>query len=171
MTDSPSIWCGTYAKYNAGNLHGKWFDLEDFTNKDDFMDACRELHKDEHDPEFMFQDFSNFPRRLYGESHIDDKLWDWLELDEDDREMFEVYLDEVNQDGTFENAQEAFDGKHASESDWAREALNDQGFFHEAPDIFETYFDFEAYARDLRLGGDMCFVRHQGDVWAFRGNV
>lgn len=61
---------GTYAKYNNGSIFGKWFDLSDFTDKDDFMTACAELHKDEEDPEFMFQDWENIPDDLICESWL-----------------------------------------------------------------------------------------------------
>ena len=59
------------------------------------MKAAQELHADEEDPELMFQDFEGFPRHYYNESSLDKDLWDWLALDEDDRELLEVYIDEV----------------------------------------------------------------------------
>ena len=34
-----AIYVGTYAKYNAGSLFGKWFDLSDFADKDEFLEA------------------------------------------------------------------------------------------------------------------------------------
>ena len=30
------IYVGTYAKYNDGNLFGKWLDLEDYADRDDY---------------------------------------------------------------------------------------------------------------------------------------
>ena len=42
------VYVGTYNKYNNGSLFGKWLDLSDYSDKDEFMEACRELHKDEH---------------------------------------------------------------------------------------------------------------------------
>ena len=53
------IYVGSYGKYNSGNLCGAWLDLSDYSNKGEFYNACRELHKDENDPEFMFQDWEN----------------------------------------------------------------------------------------------------------------
>lgn len=50
------IYVGTYAKYNDGSIEGKWFDLSDFSDKDEFYEACKELHADEEDPEYMFYD-------------------------------------------------------------------------------------------------------------------
>ena len=50
------VYVGTYAKYNKGSLYGKWLDLSDYEDRDEFYEACRQLHKDESNPEFMFQD-------------------------------------------------------------------------------------------------------------------
>jgi antirestriction protein len=35
------------------------------------------------------------------------------------------------------------------------------------PEHLRNYKDYEAYARDARLGGDVSFVEHDGDVWVF----
>ena len=61
------LYVSTYAKYNAGSLFGKWMDLNDYADHDDFIEACKELHKDETDHEFMFQDFEGFPDIFYCE--------------------------------------------------------------------------------------------------------
>jgi len=58
------VYVGTYSKYNNGNLDGAWLDLSKFETYADFMKACRELHKDERDPEFMIQDAEGFPDGL-----------------------------------------------------------------------------------------------------------
>ena len=38
------IYVGTYAKYNDGSIEGKWFDLSDFSDKDEFYEACKESY-------------------------------------------------------------------------------------------------------------------------------
>ena len=60
---APRVYVGTYAKYNNGSIKGAWIDLEGL-DENSFHDACLELHKDESDPELMFQDFEGFPRRF-----------------------------------------------------------------------------------------------------------
>ena len=92
-TTPPRLYVGTYAKYNRGSIEGKWLDLEDYADKEDFYEACAELHKDEADPEIMFQDFEGFPREFYCESSVPDALFDWLALSEDDRELLARYAD------------------------------------------------------------------------------
>jgi antirestriction protein len=51
------IYVGTYHKYNCGSLEGKWVDLDQFSNLSEFYCFIRNLHSDEEDPEFMFQDY------------------------------------------------------------------------------------------------------------------
>lgn len=52
---------GTYGKYNSGSIEGAWLDLADYATHSEFVAACRELHKNESDPEFMIQDWEGLP--------------------------------------------------------------------------------------------------------------
>jgi antirestriction protein len=164
---TPRVYVGTYAKYNNGSITGAWLDLEDYSDRDAFLEACKELHKDEADPELMFQDFEGFPRGYYSESEISAELWDWLDLDEDDRELLAVYQDGVDESGDIERARDAFMGKADSEADWAAQWLEDTGGLEGVPEHLQNYIDYEASARDARLGGDVVFVRKDGDLWVF----
>lgn len=160
------LYVGTYAKYNNGSIQGAWLDLEDYADKDSFLEACRDLHKDESDPELMYQDFEGFPRALYSESSVSEKIWEWLELSEDDRELLAVYQDNIASDGDIDQARESFMGKYSSPEDWAAEYLEETGALQEVPDSLRNYIDYEAYARDAGYNG-MSFIRHDGDVWVF----
>ena len=168
--DSARIYVGTYAKYNAGSIAGQWLDLDDYADRDDFLAACKELHKDETDPELMFQDFEGFPRALYSESYVSNELWTWLALDETDRELLAVYQDNVDGSADIDAAREAYCGTYDSEADWAAQWLEDTGGLEDVPQHLRNYIDFKAYARDARLGGDMVFIRHNGDLWAFHNH-
>lgn len=64
------VYVGTYKKYNNGSIAGGWLDLADYKTYDEFLRACKSLHKDERDPEFMIQDTENFPDGL--------KCLEWL---------------------------------------------------------------------------------------------
>jgi hypothetical protein len=63
------VYVGTFGKYAAGSIKGKWLDLEDYKDKDKFMEACKELHKDEADPEFMFNDHEGKIKHMGTVSH------------------------------------------------------------------------------------------------------
>ncbi len=49
----PSVYVGTYGKYNDDSLCGLWIDLSSFNAYDDFIDFCKAIHADEADPELM----------------------------------------------------------------------------------------------------------------------
>ena len=74
------VYVGTYAKYNNGSLSGAWLDLSDYSDKEEFYEACRELHKDEEDAEYMFQDWENVPEGLIGESWISENFFPLLSV-------------------------------------------------------------------------------------------
>ncbi len=114
------LYVGTYAKYNAGSLAGAWLDLGEFPDRDSFLDACAELHKDENDPELMFQAFDGFPRAWYCESSAPaDILWEWLELGDDEREAFGLYADHMGGDVTVDDFRDAYQGTADSPADFA----------------------------------------------------
>jgi len=125
-TTEARIYCGTYAKYNAGSIKGQWLTLSDYSDRDEFLAACAELHKDEADPEFMFQDMEGIPAGLASESSIEAELWDWLALDDDDKVILALYRDYYNE-GTIEEARDAYAGTANSEADFAEQMAEDCG--------------------------------------------
>lgn len=161
------LYVGTYAKYNAGNLAGKWLDLEDYADRDDFLTACAELHKNEADPELMFQDFEGFPRRWYAESSAPPaELWEWLELSDDDKDLLAVYLEHVNQDGTMEEAREAFRGKGRNRAECIEDLYTETGQISDLPAWAQNHIDWDSIARDFSHDGTT-FVDHEGECWMF----
>lgn len=75
---------GTYGKYNSGSLAGAWLELSQFDNFDAFMQKCKEVHKDERDPEFMIQDVECWPDGFsspewIGREEFDDVMAAWRE--------------------------------------------------------------------------------------------
>ena len=72
------LYVGTYKKYNAGSLKGAWLDLADYATPEAFEAACRRLHRDERDPELMFQDCEtseDWEQGLFSESAIPREWW------------------------------------------------------------------------------------------------
>lgn len=148
------IYVGTYAKYNDGNLFGKWFDLEDYADRDDFYEACAELHADEEDPEFMFQDWEGILSNMISESHVSPECWTLLDAyekyDEDAVNAYRYCFGEWNE----RDFNERYRGKYDSWGHMAEELLEEIGQLEEIPDWARCYFDYEKYANDLRIGGD-----------------
>ena len=154
------IYVGTYAKYNEGSIFGKWLKLSDYSDKDEFYEACRELHKDEQDPEFMFQDWEYIPSDLIGESWLSDNIFEIIEaideLDDDKKAAFEVWLNHGSHDITTKDItdlirsfEDDFQGAYNDEEDYAYEIVDE---CYDLPDFAKTYFDYAKFARDLFMG-------------------
>lgn len=122
------IYVGTYAKYNSGTLKGAWLTLSNYSSRDEFLDAARELHADEEDPELMFQDFQGFPRSWYSESSAPpETLWEWLELDESEQHAFALYTEDQGGDASIEDFRDAYQGTADSEADFAENVAQECG--------------------------------------------
>lgn len=146
---TPRLYVGTYAKYNNGSIEGAWIDLSDFSDADDFMEHIKELHSDEQYPEFMYQDFEGFPKSFYSESMSSDeleKLYEYINMDEDDRKLIEMYAEATGysiDDIKLSDVQDKFHGTADSEADFAEEQAEQLG---EVPKDFPSWIviDWEA---------------------------
>lgn len=154
------VYVGTYAKYNAGNLFGKWLDLENYVDRDEFIEACVELHKDEDDPELMFQDWEDVPNDMISESHISPEVWELIEaFDEHDEDAVKAYVHCFGE-WNDEQFRDRYRGEFNSWEEMVEEFLEETGTLEQIPENLRYYFDYEKYARDIRLSGDM--IEHDG---------
>ncbi|MGV8914132.1 MAG: antirestriction protein ArdA [Kaistella sp.] len=157
--ESFSIYCGTYSKFNNSNLYGKWLNLSDYSDFNGLMEAMRELHNDEDDPEFHFQDYecSEFfiNQNLIGESFLSDEIYQIAEkLDSSsyDFDVIEAFGDCFGQNNDInellDKVSENYYGYYDSDEDFAENLLNDMG---EIPQSFPSYIyiDYEKTARNL----------------------
>jgi antirestriction protein len=78
------IYVGTYEKYNNGSIEGAWIDVTDL-DKEEFYLKCKELHKEEVDPEFHFQDWEcpDLLNDFISEGGTDTEFWELKELIKD----------------------------------------------------------------------------------------
>lgn len=153
--DECRVYVGTYGKYNNGSIFGKWVELSDFDSQEDFYNFCKGLHKDEEDPEFMFQDFEA-PEIFEGLIHESGFREDLLELSElledEDIDMIAAYIQATGSkldSDTIEQAKDSFYGRFDSDTDLAHEYVESIGLLHGMPETVERYFDYEAFGRDL----------------------
>lgn len=155
------VYVGTYNKYNNGSLFGKWLDLSDYSDKDEFLEACRELHKDDQDPEFMFQDYENIPETLISESWLSDKFFELREatenMDETVQEAFFIWCEDASKDFNKEDADslvsaftDDYIGQYDSEEDYAEEYIRET---QDLSDFVLQYFNYAQYATDLFYSG------------------
>lgn len=157
--DEPLVYVCTYAKYNAGNLIGKRVNLTDFDSYDDFIEYCKELHKDEKDPELMFLDYENFPKEYYGESGLNEELWDYLEkIKTYDKAMVDALIDNGNSlDDIDDDKIRIYDGcddmQDVVETKIAESTYEDKnGVIHcdcFSNSLWQYHFEYERFGREL----------------------
>ena len=162
------LYCGTYKKYNEGSLEGAWINLDDFADADDFRKACLELHKDEDDPELMFQDINidhDWEEKLYSECAIPEDYWDVKEAIKNsyiDDDIFDAFMSieggrpDVN---TVKRCEECYI-THISDSmnpgaDYAEMEFEDTHSREELKSLewIMRYIDWDAVWRDMTFDG------------------
>jgi len=154
------IYVGTYAKYNEGSIFGKWMDLSDYSDSEEFYEACHALHCDEEEPELMFHDWKNIPSALIGESWLVENIFGIIDavsnLSETEQEAFFVWLGNSSRDIASEEIhdlilsfEDDYQGEYNDEEDYAYEVVEQ---CYDLPEFAKTYFDYEKFARDLFMG-------------------
>ena len=161
-SDSPALYCGTYGKYNSGNLRGMWANLSTFDSYEDFINFCKAIHADESDPELMYQDFENMPDSLYHESMGEEgfnNILEYCELcDEYGVSAVDDFLEWSSTDD-LDRMHDAYVGVYDSEEDFAEEIVSDCYDLDNMMGSLACYFDYEKFARDLFMS-DYYFGSH-----------
>lgn len=169
-SDHMLIYVGTWGKYNNGDLSGAWLDLELFTDYDEFVEVCRELHYDEPDPEFMVQDIQSWP---YNEDRWDyfwpnkdffRGLQEYLRASEDERGAIPSYLCHFGinfEDFDYEEFSDKYRGEFDSPADFMGQDLNENcEDYYNLPNHIKDYIDFEKMANGWEAQNDYTFVRN-----------
>ena len=153
------LYVGTYGKYNNGSIDGEWLDLNDFESIDEFYEKCHEIHQDENDPEFMFQDYEadeEWESNFYSECSISPVYWELQELKneygEDYFNIYMQYMDENSIEFTKDNLKDTSDrflGLYQTREDFVESSIeNDIG---KIPNYIRNYIDLSKMANDWEL--------------------
>lgn len=146
--DRPSVYVGTYAKYNDGSLFGMWVNIASFDDYESFIEFCKAIHGDEDDPELMYQDYQDFPRCWYCESGLHenfDKILAFAEIHDTDAAY--IYINELGYDDVT-GFKEAYLGEWEDEESFAWH-IYEEFYKHEMSEFADKYFNVKSFARDL----------------------
>ncbi|ASR77194.1 anti-restriction protein [Mycobacterium phage MyraDee] len=169
----PRIYVASLSDYNNGDLHGKWFDPEDFDfDADHLYEAVQAMILDgpaakrgEVAEEWAIHDYDDFEELRISEYESFETVCDLAKLlNELDTEArpFSLWIDAIVGDITYfadiTEAEQRFRDAYIGEQDiedyayeYAEEVLGLEG-------VALDYFDSEKFARDLELGGDISEV-------------
>ncbi|THV60589.1 antirestriction protein ArdA [Chryseobacterium candidae] len=155
-----SIYVATYRKYNEGSIFGEWLTLSDYSDYNELYEAMKELHRDEEDPEYMFQDyeFPNFfiTQGYISECHISNEIYEIAEKINNsalDFEIIEAYIDcrgSYFQDieDFLHEVSDSYYGEYNSDENFAQEILEQEGSIPENLPTY-IYIDWASTAKHI----------------------
>jgi len=133
----------------------------------------------QHDPapsseEWAIHDYEGFGRIELNEHDSFETVAKWAALLNDHEpiviQQAREYMGRDPDQGEIEDwIGEHYRGEFDSVEDYARELIQDTNDMGEWPVLAQRYFDYEAFARDLVLGGDVTAVKSGGRVHIFDG--
>lgn len=168
---APRIYIADLAAYNAGELVGKWVDLEDMNVDEAIADvlsrgeALGDWAGVDHE-EFFITDYEGFGPIRIGESTSISEVLAHVERMGDDPERYFAYVEYNGEDYAEHYDPDNVIGPWDSMKDVAYDHV-ESCILHEIPEgmrrTVENYFDYDAFARDLRINGQ--FSEYEGKVY------
>ena len=151
VLDKVSVYVTTYKKYDEKNLSGEWLTLGNYKNYEDFIQACKDLHKDEENPKLMFFNWKGAKvfKLFIQEIGIDKNIFLLNDLGEIEDYViaYIAYVGEVSQE-IVEEAQEKYVGEFENYEELGQYFVEEIDAM-EIPKGLEYYIDYEKYGRDI----------------------
>ena len=173
MNTTARIYVACLAAYNNGKLHGKW--IEANQDASEIWAEVSEMLKTSPEPnaeEWAMHDYEGFGEIGFSEWPDFARVSKIAALIEDHGDAFSLWYD--SQDGQNVDALELeekfleqWQGAHDSKEAFADHLLESTGQLSELPKWAHGYFNLEAYARDLEVGGDYSFHRCNGQTYVY----
>ena len=151
---APRIYVASLSDYNAGRLHGAWIDA---TDADDMRDAIAAMLKASPEPiaeEWAIHDTDGFGSYSVSEYADLDAVAAIASGIAEYGDAFSAWVNDGNEPDT-DDFQDHYVGTFGSFRDYA-DAIADDFIPDDAPEFLKTYFDYDAFARDLEH--DYCVI-------------
>lgn len=174
MSDKPSVWIGCLACYNAGQLVGEWFECDEASAAQEWMDSHEQRTGHE---EYECMDTDNLPCGTVPWTG-EDVLTEWADAYDTvtgkgaNPDLWRAYLawhDDMGvSDPDPSGFEDAYCGEYDSELDYTYELVEDMGMLHGVDEQFAAYFDYDAFKRDLFMSDYSAVPTDHGTRWIFR---
>ena len=167
-TDTPRIYVACLASYNNGKLHGRWIDADQ--DAGDIRTEIGAMLNDSPEPdaeEWAIHDFEHFGNLRLSEWEDIEQVTELAKLIAEHGSVLAGLVDHVGGFQYLEHArqlmEDGYAGAHDSLEDFAYELLEDTGQLESIPENLRPYPDYEKFARDLELGGDVFTIDDDND--------
>lgn len=168
------IYVACLASYNSGNLYGRWIDVEG-KSSDDIqaeIDAMLRASPSPDAEEWSIHDYDG-PKGFasLGENPDLEDLVEFVNMYEEHGDAWIAYVDAVGEHyATPSGFEGAYQGDHDSLFDYAYQFVEDTGMLQGIPEHVARYFDYEAFARDMELSGDISAISIEGKIYIFNNH-
>ena len=159
------IYLTNLGKYNEGHLIGEWVDLP--ISNEELQKVLDRIGINEEYEEYFITDYETDLEGIeIGEySNLDDlnEMAETLEaLDDDEKEVVDAIMSEgYSLDEALEKKDDCMVYCDCSDmEDVAREYAEQTGLLDSIPENLQSYFDFEAYGRDMSYEGTFVFTNN-----------
>jgi antirestriction protein len=160
MADTPRIYVACLAAYNGGTLHGEWIDAD--KSADDIHESIKEMLSRSPEPgaeEWAIHDHECFQGIEIREFESIETVAEIAALlTEHEAAAVAAYNHYFDLEDARAALTEHYNGAWPSLADWAEDYLNDTGELENVPKSLRSYIDFERWAKDLEMGGDIFSV-------------
>ncbi|GAB3475357.1 antirestriction protein ArdA [Amycolatopsis cihanbeyliensis] len=164
MSDLPRIYAASLADYNCGHLHGVWIDIDETTDVDEVREKISAMLGDslaviyreaEVAEEYAIHDFDNFQGFEVHEFESLDRVVTLARLIAEHGKAFAVFAENLTSGEDIDDIESAFTDQFVGEMSLEDYAYDYVDECLDLPEIARSYFDYEKFARDLELSGDM----------------
>jgi len=170
--DEPRIYVADLAAYNAGTLRGVWIDANQ--SAEQIHAEVSAMLADSPEPgaeEWAIHDYEGFGSLKLREHDDLEEVAHIAELIVEHGPLFGKLVDHFGRDYVEEAVramEESYAGEYGSLADWAEQFAEDTG----PPDCgpYTSYIDWERFARDAEMGGDIFTIELDGKVHVFNAN-
>ena len=165
----PRIYVACLSSYNAGILHGTWIDA---TQEPDAIHAeikaMLKRSKVQPAEEFAIHDYEGFFNIHIGEYQSIESVAEHAQFAVTHGELGAKVIEALGSIGDAESAlNDNYQGAFDSLTDWAEDFLAETGELSKLPDNLKRYFDYESYARDVEMSGDILTLEVGGQHHIF----
>lgn len=154
------IYVACLAAYNNGYLHGAWIDCTQ--GIDHIHEEIARVLKSSPIPdaeEWAIHDYEGFGSVNINESHDLEEIAEMGELFDrcDNPELVQGVMDQqmLSPQDALLYIEENYAGEHESLEDWAEQFLDETGQLESVSKNLRYYIDFERWAKDLDMSGEI----------------
>lgn len=155
-----------------GDDCGVWIDPSAYGSHADFMEACVAVYGAEEGPQFKFVDCKGVPQHFVTLTSVDCELWHhmavWDDLDDAMRAIPPLYWQYNGCTTPIEKIRDTYLGRFEGVGELGLYLLEEFGHLSKVPEYLHWLLNFEDYANEARLGGDLWWFRHGSALHVFR---